>query len=114
MATVRPGAVRLAPERKRIFDAVRMATYNAETELARMLGPHYARAEDEARTLLHEAFRAPADLEVIGNELHVRIAALSAPRRTRAVAALCEKLTAAKATYPATNLTLVYSVKAVR
>ncbi len=114
LATARPDAVRLAPERKRIFDAVRMATYNAESELARMLGPHYARAEDEARTLLREAFRAPADLEVIGNELHVRIAALSAPRRTRAIAALCEELTATKTTYPATNLTLVYSVKAAR
>jgi len=45
----RPGSVRLAPERKRIHDAIRMATYNAESALARMVGPHYARADDEAR-----------------------------------------------------------------
>ena len=41
--------------------------------------PHYARAEDEARSLLRETYRAPGDLEVVGNELHVRIAPLSAP-----------------------------------
>jgi len=114
LAEVRPDAVRLAPERKRIHDAVRMATYNAESALARLLAPHYARAEDEARSLLREAFRSPADLEVTGDELNVRLSPLSAPRRTRAIAALCEELTATKSLYPGTKLTLVYSVKADR
>ena len=54
---VRPDAVRLDVERKRIMDAVRMATYNAESALARLVAPHYARAEDEARSLLHEIFQ---------------------------------------------------------
>ena len=112
LAQVRPDAVRLAPERKRVFDAIRMATYNAESALARMLGTHYARAEDEARSLLREAFRSPADLEIVGNELHVRLLALSAPRRTRAIARLCEDLTETKTVYPGTDLTLVYSVRA--
>jgi len=111
LGEVRPGSVRLAPERKRIHDAIRMATYNAESALARLLGPHYAPADDEARTLLREAFRSPADIEVLGDELHVRLDPLSAPRRTRAIAGLCEDLTAAEATYPGTKLTLVYSVK---
>lgn len=108
---VRPDAVRLGPERKRIHDAVRMATYNAESTLARLLAPLYARADDEARSLLREAFRSPADLQVVGGELRVRLSPLSAPRRTRAIAGLCEELTATKTTYPGTNLTLVYSVK---
>ncbi len=111
LAEVRPDAVRLAPERKRIHDALRMATYNAESALARLLAPHYARAEDEARSLLREAFRSPADLEVIGAELHVRLSPLSAPRRTRAIVGLCEELTATKTIYPGTHLTLVYTVK---
>ncbi|MGH9000761.1 MAG: hypothetical protein ACRDY7_15385, partial [Acidimicrobiia bacterium] len=38
--------------RKRIHDAIRMAVYNATSALARLVGPHYARAQDEARTLL--------------------------------------------------------------
>jgi transposase-like protein len=106
-----PDAARLDPERKRIHDAVRMATYNAESALVRLLAPHYARAEDEARSLLREVFASPADLEVLGNQLHVRINPLSAPRRTRALAALCQDLTATETTYPGTDLVLVYTVK---
>lgn len=40
-----------------------------------------------------------------------RIHALSAPRRTRALTALCADLTATQTTYPGTGLTLTYSVK---
>ena len=43
--------------------------------------------------------------------LHVRIDALSAPRRTRALAALCEQLTATETVYPCTDLVLAYAVK---
>lgn len=106
-----PEARRLDPERKRIFDAIRMATYNAESALARLLGPHYARAEDEARSFLREVYNSPADLEVTDGKLHVHINPLSAPRRSRALAALCNDLTATETNYPGTDLVLVYSVK---
>jgi len=111
VADVAADAARLDPERKRIHDAVRLATYNAESALARLLAPHYARADDEARSLLREIFAAPADLEVIGDELHVRVNTLSAPRRTRALTGLCADLTATETTYPGTHLRLLYSVK---
>jgi len=111
ISQVRPDSRRLDPERKRIHDAVRMATYNAESALARLLSAHYPRADDEARTLLVEIFTAPADLQLIGDQLHVRIHPLSAPRRTRALAGLCADLTATRTTYPGTDLTLVYAVK---
>ena len=114
LSQVHPDAVRLAPERKRIFDAIRMASYNAESALARMLAPHYPRAEDEARTLLREAFKSPADLEILGEELHVRLLPMSAPRRTKAIAALCAELTETKTVYPGTDLTLVFSVRTER
>jgi hypothetical protein len=102
---------RLDDERKRIHDAVRMAAYNAESALARLLVAHYPRADDEARTLLREIFTAPADVHVTGGQLHVRIHPRSAPRRTRAQAALCAHLTATETVYPGTDLTLVYTVK---
>jgi transposase len=111
LSQARPDAVRITPERKRIHDTIRMATYNAESTLARMLAPHYARAQDEARTLLREAFRTPADLQIIGNELHVTLNPLTAPRRTRATNGLCNELTATRTLYPGTNLTLVYTTK---
>jgi prepilin-type processing-associated H-X9-DG protein len=111
LGTIRPNAMRLDDERKRLHDAIRMATWNAESTLAAALGPHYARAEDEAHSLLAEAFTTSGDLQIIGNELHVRIEALSAPRRSRAIAALAAELTTAETPYPGTDLRLVYSVK---
>jgi len=104
-------AMRLDSERKRLHDAIRMATYNATSALARLIAPHYRRAEDEARMVLREAFCSPADLQVVGDELHVRINALSAARRSRAIAGLCEELNATETLYPGTKLRLVYSVK---
>ncbi len=110
LAAARPEAARLDPEHKRIHDATRMATYNAESCLARLVGPHHARADDEARSLLREVLVSPADLQVVGTELHVRVHPLSAPRRTRALVGLCVDLTATETLYPGTELTLVYSV----
>ena len=111
LGEVYPDAMRLSPERKRLHDAIRMATYNATTALCRLLAPHYRRAEDEGRTLLLEALRSPADLAVIGDELHVNINALSAPRRSRAIAGLCAELNATETLYPGTKLRLVFAVK---
>lgn len=111
LGQIRPDAMRLDDERKRLHDAVRMATWNAEHALARALGPHYARAEDEAHSLLAEAFATSADLEIRSSQLHVRLEVLSAPRRSRAIAALCAELTATETLYPGTDLRLVYSVK---
>lgn len=111
LGALHPDAVRQEGERKRLHDAIAMATYNATSTLARLLGPHYARAEDEARMLLREALRSPADVEVVDDELRVAINALSAPRRSRAIASLCEELNATETTYPGTKLRLDYSVK---
>ena len=69
------------------------------------------KAHDEARTLLREIYSSPADLQIVGTQLHVRINALSAPRRSRALAGLCAELTETETTYPGTNLVLVYTVK---
>ncbi len=50
-------------------------------------------------------------MQILGQELHVRVAPLSAARRTSALAAFCEELNATETIYPGTNLKLVYSVK---
>jgi len=111
LGELHPDAVLQHGERKRIHDAIRMATYNAESALARLFAPHYPRADDEARSLLREALRSPADLQVVGGELHVRVSPLSAPRRTRAIAALCAELSSTDTVYPGTDLILRYSIK---
>ncbi len=85
-----------------------MSAYT-ESTLARLLRPHYPRGEDEARALLREAFTLPGDLEIIGVTLHVRLDPASAPRRSKALAALCAELTDTQTRYPDTDL--AYSVK---
>ena len=88
-----------------------MSAYNTEAALARLLRPHYPRGEDEGRALLREAFTLTGDLQIIGSTLHVRLDPAGAPRRSRALAALCAELTATATRYPGTDLTLAYSVK---
>ena len=108
---VRPDARLLDEERKLLTHAIRMAAYNAESTLARMLRPHYSRADDEARALLREAFTLSGDLHITGDTLHVRLDPATAPRRSRALHALCQQLTETGTRYPDTNLTIRYGVK---
>ncbi|MEO7069359.1 MAG: putative transposase [Nostocoides sp.] len=108
---VRPNARLLDEETKLLTHAIRMSAYNAETTLARMIAPHYARAEHEARALLREAFTLPGDIHLTDGQLHVDLDPATAPRRSRALAALCQELTATETTYPGTNLKIIYTVK---
>jgi hypothetical protein len=103
--------VRLDAEVKQITHAIRMAAYNAETALARALHGHYARAGDEAYAVIREALAVSGDIRPGPGELLVRLDPLTAPRRTQALAALCDQLTAAGARYPGTDLVLRYEVK---
>ncbi|MDA8400637.1 MAG: hypothetical protein M0008_11455 [Actinomycetota bacterium] len=57
--------------------------------------------------MLAKAFAASADLEIIGDELHVRLEALSSPRHSRAIARLCAELNATETVYPGTDLRLI-------
>jgi hypothetical protein len=106
-----PDMVRLDAETKQITHAIRMAAYNAETALARALDGHYARAGDEAYALIREALTVSGDIIPGPGELLIRLDPLTAPRRTQALAALCDQLTAAGACYPDTSLVLRYEVK---
>jgi transposase len=101
------GVMRLKRERKIIADAIKMIAYRLESDLARRLSAHYARSEQEGRTLLHTVFQAPGDIAVTDGELRITLAPLSSPHRTRAIAALCQDLTKLRATFPGTGLRLV-------
>jgi transposase len=111
LGTLAPDMVRLDAEVKQITHAIRMAAYNAETVLARALDGHYARAGDEAYALIREALTASGDICPGNGELLIRLDPLTAPRRTQALAALCDQLTAVGACYPGTDLVLRYEVK---
>jgi hypothetical protein len=111
LGTLSPDIVRLEAEVKQITHAIRMAAYNAETALARALHGHYARAGHEAYALIREALTISGDICPGDGDLLIRLDPLTAPRRTQALAALCEQLTAAGACYPGTDLVLRYEVK---
>jgi hypothetical protein len=106
-----PDMVRLDTETKQITHAIRMAACNAETLLARALDGHYSRASDEAYALIREALTTSGDICPSPGQLLIRLDPLTAPRRTQALAALCDQLTAAGARYPGTGLILRYEVK---
>jgi hypothetical protein len=111
LAEHNPAMVRLDTETKLITHAIRMAACNTETILARALTGSYARAGDEAYALIREALHATGDITIHGSVLHIRLDPQSAHRRTRALAALCEQLTATATRYPGTQLVLHYEVK---
>jgi transposase len=111
LGEIAPDMVRLEAEVKQITHAIRMAAYNAETTLARALEGHYARAGDEAYALIREALTTSGDICPGNGQLLIRLDPLTAPRRTHALAALCDQLNQARACYPGTDLVLRYEVK---
>jgi transposase-like protein len=111
LAEIAPDMVRLEAEVKQITHAIRMAAYNAETTLARALDGHYARAGDEAYALIREALVTSGDICPGNGQLLIRLDPLTAPRRTQALAALCDQLNQTQASYPGTDLVLRYEVK---
>jgi hypothetical protein len=111
LGTLAPDMMRLEAEVKQITHAIRMAACNAETTLARALDGRYARAGDEAYALIREALTASGDIHPGDSELLIRLDPLTAPRRTQALAALCDQLNQDASRYPGTDLVLHYEVK---
>lgn len=89
-----------------------MLAYQAEGDLLNLLQPHYLRAEQEGRTLLHEIFAASGDLKVTQSELHITLAPLSSPHRTRVVQTLCEMLDHTATVFPGSRLRVRFAVRA--
>ena len=103
--------VKLATERKHLTDIIKMLAYQAESDLLNLLRPHYLRAEQEGRTLLHELLAATGDIQVTPNELQITLAPLSSPHRTRAAQALCELLDQTATVFPGSRLRLRFAVR---
>ena len=105
--------VKLAPERKHLTNLIKMLAYQAESDLLRLVAPHYRRAGQEGRTLLQSALASAADLHVTETELCVTLAAQSSAHRTRAIAALCQELNQTKTLFPGSRLRLRYAIREV-
>jgi len=103
--------VKLAPERKHLTNLIKMLAYQAESDLLRLVAPHYRRAGQEGRTLLQSALATAADLQVTATELRVTLATQSSPHRTRAIAALCDQLNQYNTRFPGACLRLHYAIR---
>jgi hypothetical protein len=100
--------LKLAPERKHLTNLIKVVAYQAESELVRLVRPHYRRADDEGRTLIQAALASAADLEVTESELRVRIEPQSSPHHTCAIAELCEMLNKKPTLFPGLILTAAF------
>ncbi|MBI2896030.1 MAG: hypothetical protein HYY06_20900, partial [Deltaproteobacteria bacterium] len=110
---VSDGAViKLATERKHLtnLNLLKMVAFQAESDLVSILRRHYARSDEEGRTLLHEIFHAAADIDVTDAELRVTLRPLSSPHRTIAVQALCETLDETAPLFPGSHLRLRFAI----
>jgi transposase len=103
--------VKLATERKHLTDIIKMVAYQAESDLVTLLRPHYARVDQEGRTLLHELFVAAGDIRVCDSELHITLAPLSSPHRTHATQALCEMLDQTATIFPGSRLRIRFATR---
>src|SRR5258707_5010543 len=103
--------VKLATERKHLTDIIKMVAYQAESDLLALLRPHYARVDQEGRTLLHELFATAGDIRVCDSELHITLAPLSSPHRTHAAQALCEMLDQTATIFPGSRLRIRFAVR---
>jgi hypothetical protein len=108
---VKGDVIKLSVERKHVTDLLKMVAYQAESDLLRLVTPHYRRAEQEGRTLIQNALASAGDIEATDTELRVSIDSLSSPHRTRALAALCEHLNTTKTKFPGSKLRLHFEVK---
>src|SRR5262245_48460358 len=106
--------VKLATERKHLTDITKMVAYQAESDLLALLRPHYARVDQEGRTLLHELFAVAGDICVADSELNIILAPLSSPHRTQAAQALCEILDKTATIFPGSRLRIRFAMRPPR
>jgi len=104
--------VRLSRERKHLTNCIKMVAYQAESDLLALVRPHYARADQEGRTLVVSALQNPADVEVDEDkkELRVMLLPLSSAHRTQAIAAMCRELDSMKVRFPGSHLRMRFGI----
>jgi transposase len=103
--------IKLGVERKHLTDLFKMVAYQAESDLLRLIAPHYRRVEQEGRTLVQSAIAIAGDIDVTEHELRVALEPLSSPHRTKALAALCRQLNDTRTRFPGSKLRLRFEVK---
>jgi transposase len=104
--------VKLSTERRHLTNVLKLVAYQIESDLVNLIRPHYARTDDEGRTLIQTTLQSAATLEQTDTELRVTLAPLSSAHRSQVVAALCDTLNESKTCFPGTRLRMRFAVAA--
>lgn len=102
--------VKLSTERKHLTNVLKLVAYQIESDLVNLIRPHYAKANDDGRTLVQSAPQSAASLEPLGNDLRITLSPLSSPHRSHALAALCQTLNKTETRFPGTDLLMRFAV----
>jgi len=108
---IKDEVVRLRRRRKQISDAFKIVAYQAETDLARAIAPHFARSIHEGRRLIRSALLSAAAIEPTRTEIRITLASQSTAARTAALATLCRQMDAAGVVFPGTRQRLRYAIR---
>jgi len=102
--------VKLATERKHLTNVLKMLAYQIESDLVELVRPHYARVDDEGRTLIQTALSSTGALAPSHDRLAVTLAPLSSAHRSRVIAAVCDSLNATATPFPGSRQVMHYGV----
>ena len=106
---------RLNKEAKALQNTIKMICYRAETALARLLAPHYKRANHEIRALIKTIINTPINMVVDRkNELlRITLFPLANQRSNDAVGKICDTINDTNTIYPGTNLKLSFKIATI-
>jgi hypothetical protein len=104
--------VKLSTERKHLTNVLKLLAYQIESDLVNLIRPHYARTDDEGRTLIQTALQSAASIEPSDTELRVTLCPLSSAHRSHALVELCETLNRTQTSFPGTQLRMRFAVAA--
>jgi hypothetical protein len=96
-------------EQKAIVDRIKMTAYNAEEWLLELLLRHYRNPHD-ARALLRSFAQLSGEIHATPQRVAVTLDAPDSPLHRRALRGLCADLSQVGATYPGTDLPVIYEV----
>jgi hypothetical protein len=107
---------RLNKESKMLMNVLKMICYRAETALAKLIAPHYKRADQEIRMLVKSVINNHINMEVDREkeELKVTLFPLSNQRSNEAVSKICDILNQTNTVYPDTDLKLIYKITTIK
>ena len=105
---------KLKTESKLFMNIIKMICYRAETALAEIITPFFAKAKQEKRMLIKQIFNTTADLipDHKNQTLTIKLYTLTTTRANNAVKELCSILNQTETVFPGTCLKLIFETTA--